>query len=459
MLPLSSFKYGSLSQNTAVGRRQVDLPCPGEEWADDARLMILPHLVLHGLINLEKRISQCLEVSLCPKLLGKNFAPAIPRDEDDVFPLTRALSKRQKRKEPEPSGPSTRVPLFPLRKPLPLLEPSSSWSTSTEESSEGEDNSDDAAESIQQQIPVTIPDQLTEETVLPSHKEEAEALPVSTDAPSLQINANAELARQIAHEEFFEEMPNCEEIIRNELRRMYEWQRWRMSKLEVIARTCSLMWEEEQWSLDWMGTRLVFVATRPDEIDRVYNEKLADRFDSKGKGRGIDAEITYPKEQDRADKTMIEKAKVISRIQSSFKDMRPGVGMSHASEVPEDSEQEEDEEDQDDESSGDQSTRPTTDAPNKEAPDDLSDSFSSNNSGKDHNNNRGVSNHPQDEEELKMIAAEDTHPEDHHDPMEEDDQNDHILSSPRENDESRNDNVVYALPLAVIVPRISLSST
>nr|GMD60666.1 hypothetical protein Iba_chr12aCG13440 [Ipomoea batatas] len=291
-----------------------------------------------------------------------------PSDDNDVLLLDPKIVKRKK---PEPSSPSTHVPLLPLRKPQPLPELSSFWSTSTDESSEGEDDSDDAAGSIQQEIQVAIPYQLTEEIVLPIREvEENEDQVVQAEDPS------STLPQQPANVEEMENVIEAEEV---------------------------------------------------------------GQFDSKDKGRGIDEEITDPKEQDRVDKAMIEKAKAISRIQSSFRDVRHGVGTSRAN---------------------DQSTRPPTNAPNEEAFDDSSDSSTSNDSGDDHNNNQGVSNPPQNEEELRMIAVEDTHLEDHHHvSMEGDDQADHhILSSPREDDESRDDDDIYALPLAVIVPRICLSS-
>nr|GMC86887.1 hypothetical protein Iba_chr04dCG15030 [Ipomoea batatas] len=209
--------------------------------------------------------------------------------------------------------------------------------------------------------------------------------------------------------------------------------------LEVVARTCSLMWEEEQWALDWMGTRSIFVATRPNEINKVYEEKLEGQFDRKGKGRGIDEEFTNPKEQERVDKSMIEKAKAIYGVQSAFRDMCLALERVVQVKCPR--------------TPNKQRREPTLD--------DSFDSSSSNDLGDGHNNNQGVSNHPQDEEELRMIVVKDIHPVDHHHvSMEVDYQADHhIISSPREDDEPRDDGDMYALPFAVIVPTICSSST
>lgn len=95
------------------------------------------------------------------------------------------------------------------------------------------------------------------------------------------------MAQQLAHEELFGDMPSHEEIICRELKRMYAWQEWRMSSLRVIGETCSMMAEEEEWALEWMGTRSVFDATRAEEIDRVYAEKLQGRLVRNGKSRDL----------------------------------------------------------------------------------------------------------------------------------------------------------------------------
>lgn len=68
-----------------------------------------------------------------------------------------------------------------------------------------------------------------------------------------------------------------------------------------------MMCEEEQWTLDWMGTKSVFDATRPDEIDRVYSKKLEGWVDRKGKGRALDDKIMDPKEHDKEELTLIAK--------------------------------------------------------------------------------------------------------------------------------------------------------
>nr|GLL39730.1 hypothetical protein Itr_chr11CG15920 [Ipomoea trifida] len=109
---------------------------------------------------------------------------------------------------------------------------------------------------------------------------------------------------------------------------------------------------------------------------------------------------TNPKEQERADLNMIARVTSISRIQSSFRDIRPGVGTSRENEVPEDCKQQKEDEDKE---------------PEKETSEETPEnSSSSNDLDNDDNDNQGVSNHPHDEEELRVIPSEDTHPEYHH---------------------------------------------
>nr|GMC80334.1 hypothetical protein Iba_chr04aCG19300 [Ipomoea batatas] len=77
--------------------------------------------------------------------------------------------------------------------------------------------------------------------VAPEASEAPEAQSVSSDAVTLQINADAALAQQLAQEELienmtahgeaFEEIPSHEEIFRRELARMYNWKNLRMSSL------------------------------------------------------------------------------------------------------------------------------------------------------------------------------------------------------------------------------------
>nr|GMD37872.1 hypothetical protein Iba_chr09eCG13550 [Ipomoea batatas] len=101
----------------------------------------------------------------------------------------------------------------------------------------------------------------TKEDVLALEASEAPETPsVSTDVVTLQVNADAALAQQLAqeelienmaaHSEAFEDMPSHEEIFRRGLARMYNWQEWRMSSLQVIGETISEMAEEEEWALD-----------------------------------------------------------------------------------------------------------------------------------------------------------------------------------------------------------------
>nr|GMD25297.1 hypothetical protein Iba_chr08cCG8780 [Ipomoea batatas] len=51
-----------------------------------------------------------------------------------------------------------------------------------------------------------------------------------------------------------------------------------------------------------MGTKSIFAATRPDEIDRVYRDKLAGRDIRKGKGQAVDDDESTPTERGFVDR-------------------------------------------------------------------------------------------------------------------------------------------------------------
>nr|GMD06168.1 hypothetical protein Iba_chr06bCG13410 [Ipomoea batatas] len=130
---------------------------------------------------------------------------------------------------------------------------------------------------------------------------------------------------------------------------------------------------------------------------------------------------------------MIAKVTNISRVQSSFRDTRSGVGISRGSAVADDCDQQEEDDD----------TEPKKDT-----------SGCNDETHNDNDGNQGTSNHPQDEEEPEKIKDEKTH-----NPVEVETQADHHNpSSPRGDDEPRTDDNMQALPLAVIILRISWSS-
>ncbi|MEQ5154427.1 hypothetical protein ABN254_21670, partial [Providencia rettgeri] len=101
--------------------------------------------------------------------------------------------------------------------------------------------------------------------------------------------------------------------MRRELARVYNWQEWRMLSLRVIASTLSEMAEEEEWALDWMGTRSVFYATRPDEIERVFAEKLQGKTTRYGKSVDLNVGYRTPRERLMLEDIQIAKVHNISR--------------------------------------------------------------------------------------------------------------------------------------------------
>ncbi|XP_031124338.1 uncharacterized protein LOC116027052 [Ipomoea triloba] len=167
--------------------------------------------------------------------------------------------------------------------------------------------------------------------------ESAQQLILHPDSITQQINADAALAQQLAYEESEAEIPPAEafiaessheDILRQELARVYNWQRWQMSSLRVIASTISEMAEEEEWALDWMGTRSIFDATRPDEIERVFAEKLQGRTTRFGKTVVLNVGYRTPRERLMLEDMQIAKIHNISRAQTEIRDLKPDVGPS-----------------------------------------------------------------------------------------------------------------------------------
>nr|GMD79516.1 hypothetical protein Iba_chr13dCG4660 [Ipomoea batatas] len=149
-----------------------------------------------------------------------------------------------------------------------------------------------------------------------------------------------------------------------------------------------------------------------------------------------------PKEHDKEELTLIAKVCNISRVQSSLRDGRPGVGTSREQADPEDEDNEDKESENDDSSCNDnkcprannnddddesssQSTHPPTNASKKDDSDDSFDISSSNDSDDDNNEYHGTPNHPQEEDEPRRVEDEKMS-----NPVEEEGQAGHCISSP-----------------------------
>nr|GMC79972.1 ribosomal RNA processing protein 36 homolog [Ipomoea batatas] len=102
-----------------------------------------------------------------------------------------------------------------------------------------------------------------------------------------------------------------------------------MSSFVVVAEGIQYMWDEEVWALNLMSTSSIFTATKPDEIDRVYQDKLAGRDPKKGKGRAVDDDTPTPADLTKSDRRLIERVQVFSRFQVGFVDHNRKVGPSN----------------------------------------------------------------------------------------------------------------------------------
>nr|GMC89442.1 hypothetical protein Iba_chr04eCG19430 [Ipomoea batatas] len=102
-----------------------------------------------------------------------------------------------------------------------------------------------------------------------------------------------------------------------------------MSSFVVVAEGIQYMWDEEVWALNLMSISSIFTATKPDEIDRVYQDKLAGRDPKKGKGRAVDDDTPTPADLTKSDRRLIERVQVFSRFQVGFVDHNRKVGPSN----------------------------------------------------------------------------------------------------------------------------------
>nr|GMD17877.1 ribosomal RNA processing protein 36 homolog [Ipomoea batatas] len=78
-----------------------------------------------------------------------------------------------------------------------------------------------------------------------------------------------------------------------------------------------------------MGTLSVFAATRPDEINRVYKDKLTGGDPRKGKGRAVNDDRPTPTDLARSNRRLIERVRRFSRFQAGFIDHNPEVSTSN----------------------------------------------------------------------------------------------------------------------------------
>nr|GMC75161.1 protein ECERIFERUM 26-like [Ipomoea batatas] len=72
------------------------------------------------------------------------------------------------------------------------------------------------------------------------------------------------------------------------------------------------------------------VPPHPDEIDQVYQDKLAGKETRKGKGRAIDDDVPTPTDLAKSDRRLIERVQRFSRFQVRFVDHNPEVCTSNS---------------------------------------------------------------------------------------------------------------------------------
>ncbi|XP_019188801.1 PREDICTED: glutamic acid-rich protein-like [Ipomoea nil] len=67
------------------------------------------------------------------------------------------------------------------------------------------------------------------------------------------------------------------ESIENDFNRVMQWQKWRTSPLHTFLETFEVMKDEEEFALEWIGTKDVYEALRLETIRRVYSYKVTHR--------------------------------------------------------------------------------------------------------------------------------------------------------------------------------------
>nr|GMC86665.1 hypothetical protein Iba_chr04dCG12980 [Ipomoea batatas] len=69
-----------------------------------------------------------------------------------------------------------------------------------------------------------------------------------------------------------------------------------------------------------MSSLSIFIATRPGEINRVYQDKLVGRDPKRSKGRAVDDDTPTPADLTKSDRRLIERVQVFSHFQAGFVD-------------------------------------------------------------------------------------------------------------------------------------------
>lgn len=86
---------------------------------------------------------------------------------------------------------------------------------------------------------------------------------------------------------------------------------------------------EEYFSLEWLGTSSILLATNIDEIHRVYVKKVAEREAAKGNAKIIEEEVHAPPQRPvKAFTKEMRMAQAFSCFEAKFVDLNPQAGLS-----------------------------------------------------------------------------------------------------------------------------------
>nr|GMC91213.1 hypothetical protein Iba_chr04fCG15240 [Ipomoea batatas] len=82
-----------------------------------------------------------------------------------------------------------------------------------------------------------------------------------------------------------------------------------------------------------MSSLSIFIATRPGEINRVYQDKLVGRDPKRSKGRAVDDDTPTPADLTKSDRRLIERVQVFSHFQAGFVDHNQEVDTTSVAEA------------------------------------------------------------------------------------------------------------------------------
>ncbi|XP_019172470.1 PREDICTED: pheromone-processing carboxypeptidase KEX1-like [Ipomoea nil] len=136
---------------------------------------------------------------------------------------------------------------------------------------------------------------LPTESSLPQEPTLAEQVPYTlTQEPASVVEDEKVISEKAADPKAVVTMPEAalippsrdqllRESMENDYNRVMQWQKWRTSRLDTLLETAEAMKGEEEFALEWIGTKDVYEALRLETIRRVYSYKVTNRTLGKDK--------------------------------------------------------------------------------------------------------------------------------------------------------------------------------